>query len=412
VLRFGVDEFIETGRIARIFWLRFLLLLPQIGLVLVFSFLWFPPLASWLRLSTGVFPFVVWHFVSACIWLHIQYSLQGVKLQKLQGLLLMSERVLVFTGIAALILFGGISEIFIIAAYSIAPLIMAAIGIWFLRRFIFAGFSLDREGLRKILVYSLPLLPFTLLGYFSTGYLDAVFVTKFLSTADLGIYSVATQINGIALQLPTLANALLIPLFVTLEKEENAKKTETYFQDILPSLTFFWGVGCACISFLAYFAIPLVFGNEFSPAGKAVWILFFSSAAAIPVLIGYSALVHATSNTMIALISSIFTAAVNVGCNFLFIPRFGIEGCAWATALAFLVSSAGFAILLKKRVKMRISWTFTALIPSFLGALCLSLTGNPYWSLLACLATSLIIIYLYKDSLFTAVRFLKTLAAR
>jgi O-antigen/teichoic acid export membrane protein len=412
VVRFGVEEFIETGKIARIFWVRFLLLIPQIALVLAFSFLWYPPLAGWLKLSPGIFWFVIWHFASACIWLHIQYSLQGVKLQRLQGILLMAERMLVFTGIIILMSSGQITEISAIVIYSAVPLITAAIGVWFLRRFIFSGFKLERRVLNQIFIYSLPLLPFTLLGYFSTGYVDAVFVTKFLSTAQLGIYAVAGQINGIALQAPTLANSLLIPLFVTLEKEANSKKTETYFKDILPGLTLFWGFSCACLSFLAYFAVPLIFGSEFSGAGKALWILFAGSTASFPVLVGYAALVHSTSNTTIALAVSLVIAVINIGFNFMLIPVFGIEGCAWATALAYLAGSVGYAALLKRRVKMNISWTFFAIAPVFCGALALTLTGNPYWSILSCFAASFIIVYLQKNSLFRTINFLKNFARR
>jgi O-antigen/teichoic acid export membrane protein len=410
VLRFGVDEFVETGRIPRIFWLRFLTLIPQIGLVLIFSFLWFPPLANWLKLSPSVFWFVVWHFISACIWTHVQFSLQGVKLQKLQGGLQMLERFLIFVGIVALVGLGRVSEISIIVAYTVSPMILTAIGVWFLRSFIFAGFSVDRQVVRQIFMYSLPLLPFTLLSYFSTGYIDAIFLTKFLSKADLGIYSVSSQINGIMLQLPTLANSLLIPLFVTLEKEANSKRTEGYFRDIIPGLTLFWGVGAAVVSFIGYFAIPLIFGSEFSPAGKTLWILFVSSTASFPILIGYSALVHSTSNTGVAFISALIAAVLNIGGNFLLIPVFGIEGCAWATVIAFLGSTAVWALLLRKRVQMKISWTFIAMIPGIGGALCLSLLANPYWALLVCLVMGLLVTYLQKDSLFRTIRFLKNLA--
>ncbi|HEX3100318.1 MAG TPA: oligosaccharide flippase family protein, partial [Pyrinomonadaceae bacterium] len=62
VVRFGVDEFIETERIARTFWTRLIVLIVNLALALVASRLWFPPLADWLKMSPEAFWLVAVHF--------------------------------------------------------------------------------------------------------------------------------------------------------------------------------------------------------------------------------------------------------------------------------------------------------------------------------------------------------------
>lgn len=394
VVRYGVDEFIETGKIARTFWVRSIVLAANAIIVLLAYQLWFPPLAAWLKLSPEILWLIFLHFAASALWMHIQLSLQAVKMPRLQGFLLVAERVLIFTSLIVLFAVNKLDPFSAVFCYAAIPLLMVLAGIFYLRNFIFAPFSIDREFLRKIITFSLPLFPLTLIGYLSGGYVDAVFISKFLSTRDLGIYSVAGQINGLILQFPTLANSLLIPLFITLEKENRTQKTQLFFRDVLPSLTLAWGIFCTFIAFAGYFIIPLVFGREFNEAAMPFWILLVASSCGLPAFLGYSALSHATSNTYISMFAGIFAALANIVFNFLLIPTYGIKGCAWATAICYLVSTLVYGLLLKRLKKIVFSWTLTAMLPSIGGALCYSVTENAWWSLLVCIGIGLILILL------------------
>ncbi len=132
-------------------------------------------------------------------------SLQAAKLPRTQGFLMMIERLIIFGGLFGLVSAANLTPSGAVICYIAAPAAMIFVGIYRLRSYIFAAFSVDRQFLKKIVAYSAPLAPMTLVGYLSGTYLDAIFVSKYLSTNDLGVYSVATQINGIALQLPTLS---------------------------------------------------------------------------------------------------------------------------------------------------------------------------------------------------------------
>lgn len=408
VVRFGVEEFIETEKIARAFWLRFFILAPNLLLVLLSSNLWFPPLADWLKLPAETFWLVFLHFASTVLWIHIQFGLQAVKMPRLQGGLIMIERVLIFASLLILVAAGKLNPFSAMTAYAAAPLVMASVGFFCLRKFVFARFSFDGRFINRIFAYSLPLLPFTLVGYFSGTYVDAVFISKFLSTEDLGVYSVAIQIGGIALQLPTLANSLLTPFFITLLKENRARRLNDYFRDIFPSLIFAWSFFCVFLAFAGYFFIPLVFGIEFYEAVQPLWILLAASAFSLPVLIGYSALSNATSKTYISMFATIFAALANIIFNLQLIPAFGMIGCAWATVIAQFVSVCIFYILLRRASRIPLSWTPEATLPIFSAAGAFSLTGNLFVSLLICMIIGVLIIFLHKNSLREAFNYLKS----
>lgn len=381
VVRFGVDEFVETEKISRTFWVRFVVLVVNLLAVALISRLWFPTLADWLKLSPETFWLVIAHFAVTVIWIHVQMSLQAAKLPRVQGLLQMIERLLIFVGIFALTAAANLTPIFAMLCYIIAPAAMIFAGLFKLRHFINARFDIDRAFVRKIVAYSIPLLPFSLVGYFSGSYVDAVFVSQFLSTNDLGIYSVATQINGIALQLPTLANTLLLPLFVTLTNEGLNEKIKSYFTHALPAITLVGGLSGTILSAAGYVLIPVIFGSEFEQAALPLWILISSSVVGLPALLGYASATHSSSLTYVATIASVFAATANIALNFLLIPIWGLEGCAWATLSAILISTIIFATMLKRKIQLPPSWSFFAILPNLTAAITLSLTHNIYFAI-------------------------------
>lgn len=407
VVRFGVDEFIDTEKISRTFWVRLIVLAVNLIVVVLISRLWFPTLADWLKLSPETFWLVIAHFAVTVIWIHVQMSLQAAKLPRIQGLLQMIERLLIFAGIFALTAAANLKPFEAMLCYIIAPAAMIFAGLFKLRHFLSVRFDIDRAFVRKVFAYSIPLLPFSLVGYFSGSYADAIFVSKFLSTHDLGIYSVATQINGIALQLPTLANTLLFPLFVTMQRETENQRSLNYFRNILPTLTLLWGLACTVLAFAAFFAIPVFFRGEFQAATPPLWILLVASTIWIPVAIGYSPLSNATSTTYISMIAAVLAAITNITANFILIPRYGLVGCAAATAVAFFVSAAAFAVLIRRNMKLPLSWTFAAIVPCIAGTASFCISQSPWVGLSVCMAISFLIAYLFRGSLNKTFVFLK-----
>jgi O-antigen/teichoic acid export membrane protein len=406
VIRFGIDEFVEKASIARTFWTRFLILAVNLTVVLAFSSFWFWPLADWLKLSPSTFWLVLLHFAVTAIWIHVQQGLQAAKMLRAQGLLLMAEKILTLLGIVVLVAARSLTFEAAVICYIAAPTLMLIAGAIQLRSVIFLRFSVRRDDFKKLLKYSLPLFPYGLVGYFTGSYLDAAFIAKFLSTADLGVYSLAIQVNGIAMQVPTLANTLLLPLLVTQRAETGSERSFSYYRNVLPGLVLLWGLACAGLAFTCYWVIPPIFGAEFFPATVPIWILLSATVVWIPVAIGYSALANAASATYIPMIAAIASSAVNVAANFALIPRYGMIGCAMATLLAFTASVATFAILLKKSAKMPISWTFLAAVPSVFGVLIVTLLDAPVMAIAACVSLSIIIALIKKDSIVMLISFI------
>lgn len=400
VIRFGVAEFIEAETIARTFWSRLIILAVNFGLVMAFATFWFPPLSDWLKLAPETFWLVIAHFALTALWVHVQYGLQGIKMLPLHGLMLMLDRLLTLTGLVIFVVLGKLEFFTAAVCYIVSPAIMILIGIIPLRKYIFSRFTVDREFFKKIVVYSVPLFPLSFLGYLAGGYLDAAFISKYLSVRDLGTYALATQIGGIALQFPTLLNSLLLPFFITKQQEAPEHQTVRFFKDTLPVMVLLWGLGCSLACFCGYFLIPRIFGADFQLSILPLWILLTTSSFIVPVLAGYGAIVSAKSKTYVTLVAGIFAAVTNVSLNIILIPRWGAAGCAWSTAATYLISTAIHAILLRKITKLTISWIFVALTPSLACATGFTVLGNPWEAFAICVGVSSFILYFKRESFF------------
>ena len=405
--RHGVEEFVETGQITESFWTRTAIFLPNTLIFLAFGFLWLPLLVFGLKLPPGSMWYVAGLFAASAVWLHIQYAMQAAKLPRLQGIMQAAERVLIFAGIGGLIFAGKLDGITAIAAYIAAPAIMTLIGIVAIRKVFSWKISISRESVRKMLTFSLPLIPYSLIGYFSTNYLDAFFIKQYLSDTDLGIYSIAYQMNGIVMQFPLLAGTLLLPLFVTLRGSGKGERVTTYLQDVLPVLTLAGALAAVLAAFLMQYFLPVVFGRDTEAAVIIFCIFTSSSALAIPTLIGFAPYTNAISATYVATILAIVSASVNIATNYLLIPRYGLKGCAWATVLAYAASLILVVIILRVKFSLRHRWTLAAALPALAASTYASATGELGIACVIAIAVAFVIVFIWRKAVADGIRVLK-----
>lgn len=372
VARFGCEEFVSDGRIAATFWTRLVVLIPNLILVLVAAPLWLPIVTRILSLPTTSTWLVLSLLVVNAWWIHIQQALQGAKLIRLQGWLLAVERILIFLALCYLAFSGKISVSKVGWLYVFGPAGASVFGLLRLTKLIWPV-RVDLTLLRRLLKFSVPLIPTALMGYLQTNYLDALFITHFLSQAKLGIYSVAYQLAGLTQQLPLLAGTLLMPLFVTLQSGKQEERTERYMRAVLPPVTLVWTIACALLAAAGAWLVPRVFGERFDEAGILLWPLMAASALAGPTLMGYTPVTTSIAKTHIQMIAVGLSSCVNLVLDFLLIPRYGLLGCAWATAATYATHLTVMFLLIHWRVMPKPTWTLAATFPIVLGALYASL---------------------------------------
>jgi O-antigen/teichoic acid export membrane protein len=314
---------------------------------------------------------------------------------------------LIFAGLGSLILAGRLDPLAAIAAYITAPAVMTVAGLIAIRRLFSWRLGLKADAVKRMLSFSLPLIPYSLIGYFSTNYLDAIFISQYLSRSDLGVYSVAYQMNGILMQFPLLAGSLLLPLFVTLRTGGNTERVNVYMESVLPLLTLIGAFGGICAALAMKFFIPLAFGQQADQAVIVFWILISSAVFAIPTIIGFAPYTNAVSATYIASITAVVAAAVNLAANYFLIPGYGLKGCAWATVLAYGASVLVVVAIGRFRFSIGHKWTIPAFIPALTASVYASATGDLITAFVIALAAAFVIVLIWRKDVMNGVRILK-----
>lgn len=407
--RFGVEEFVETGTINKAFWGRSLILLPSMALLAASAQLWLPFVSGWLRLAPEVGALVVLHFVAIAWWLHIQHAVQGVKLPRLQGALLTAERILIFGGLLLFVYFDRLTVAAALWVYVLSALGISLIGLWKLRKFLSWKIETDFAWMKDFLKFSIPLLPWMLIGYFSSSYLDTIFILQYLSKAELGVYSVANQANGILLQFPTLANSLLLMLFVTLKSSDQEDKIKSFLQLILPFATYLSSILLVLAATVLSYLLPLVFGAEFVLAGDVFWILAVGISFSIPISLGFLSFSHTVSATYISTLMAVMASGSNLAFNFFLIPRYGLIGCAWSTLLSMLLTTLMVMLILKFKFSIANLWTWQAMLPAVAGLVCFTWTRSFLWSIMFGVCAAAVLFVIYRKYIFDGVQLLMSM---
>lgn len=408
VVRFGCGEFVSTGRITSTFWNRLALLSANLFVVLALSRWWLPAIGGWLHLPPRLSWLVLLHLSVTAFWSHVQSALQAAKLPRVQGALQALERAASLAGLAGLAL-AAIPSVFTVAlVYILATVLPCGIALYRIRRLLGPPVSLDRSVLSRLIRFSVPLVPCVLVGYLTTNYLDAFFISHFLSVRELGIYTATYQVAGTAMQIPGLAGSLLLPFFVTLQETRLNQGIARYLREFLPLFTLLWSVACTILALVASTVVPLMFGHEFRASTALIWPLLAAAALAGPIHMGYAPVSNARAATYIPAIAALVAGCMNVALDYVLIPRFGLAGCAWATTGAYGACAITAAQLVKWKIPGSRSWSLLAASPAVLAAALAVSLSSPLTGVACALVVSIALAAIYRRGLETSARALWT----
>lgn len=207
------------------------------------------------------------------------------------------------------------------------------------------GFRIDLAQFVEILKFSLPLVPATL-AVFVLNMGDRFMLSRFVDTAEIGVYSLGYKFGmllGAFVGVPFLQawEPKRIELF---EKDPEAKRIFSVVFVYFFSLLVF---GSVVISTLIGDIVSAMSAPEFKRAcvvtpfvafGYVFYTIFY--VVDIGIVVSKKTFWYPVINTT--------AAAVNVGLNFILIPRIGILGAAVATAAAFgMLPFCGYLVSLR-----------------------------------------------------------------
>lgn len=180
-------------------------------------------------------------------------------------------------------------------------------------------------------------LPYAIITMASTASarIDQVFIKHYLSTASVGIYSVAVQLTEIWQVLPQMLLAAVYPALV------NAQASTSHYKKRIYLLGFFvcmYGLAAALATTLfAPLLVPLLYGEAFLASIGLVQIYIWSLPG---IILGFMATnILVTENLRrVQIATGLIPMTLNVALNFLWIPTYGAVGAAWATVASYTIA--------------------------------------------------------------------------
>src|SRR4249920_3404243 len=199
--------------------------------------------------------------------------------------------------------------------------------------------ALDRPLLRRMLDFSLPLMPAGL-ALWALNLADRFQVINLSSPSELGSYSAASKISlGIMLPIAAFQTAW-VPFANSFTDEDEAKRTYravfSYWSALIA-----WAV--VAMSLFAPPYIHLLMPRDWWGAAPVVPLLTAGSALYGAYMI-LSIGVNRSKRTKLTPVVNATAAGINVGLNFLLIPAWGIVGAGVSTVVGYAaLAGLGFA---------------------------------------------------------------------
>ena len=183
------------------------------------------------------------------------------------------------------------------------------------------------------------------------GYRIELFILEWYeNVAAVGIYSIAMQAAEAMWLVPAaIATAITGPVVHDDERDAARLVRRSVGRGLLYTSGLALVVGLA-----APFVIPLLFGEDFEPAWKALALLLPGVVAYGPVtiLVVYLSMRHARPNLSLAV--AVTAATVTAALSLVLIPRYGTEGAAVSSTIGYFVGGT-LAWLLFRRLTRRAS---------------------------------------------------------
>lgn len=218
-----------------------------------------------------------------------------------------------------------------------------------------SDWQIDKRFVRTLLSTSFPLV-ISSAAAIIYGRIDQVMISKMIDNESLGYFSTAVSFIGILTFIPGIIIQTVSPLLVKYRKED-ARRYEIESQRMMNIATWSTMILCILISSLSYYIIKYTYGMDYMASVPVMQILTFK-AVGIALTTTGGQLIIIENIHQLAFIRNILTCIICIVFNYLFIPRWGIIGSAWATIVTVMFSGGlanlfipSYRHILKKQCK-------------------------------------------------------------
>lgn len=232
---------------------------------------------------------------------------------------------------------------------------------------------------------------------------DKILLAIYLTTTDLGIYSIVLALTVFVPTILVSVNSIFTPIISQLHTENRMHELKKYYQ---ASCKYIFVLTLPLIVFLIVFNQPMlnVFGEEFKLGGQVLILLLIAqviniSTGSVGMMLNMTGLERVSRN------STLFTAILSIIGYLILIPKYGLIGIGIVKlfAMSFQGIYAVYMLFTKQQIqpfsisyiKIVIIFFISALAYYYLGLGLLDNLGQPLWLFVALCTTYLIFVSLF-----------------
>lgn len=217
-----------------------------------------------------------------------------------------------------------------------------------IRRKLFAP-GIDWEMLKKLLAYSLPIVPHTM-AYNISSYATKIIIADKLSFSMLGIFSLASQFGNLADVILNSVQSAFQPWMFNMLKL-GGQESRQNLSKMADSLMWIYGLLFLGLAALSQEAVFIIADSAYASAWTYIPAVVVSIAIKAPLYFYNSCLYYDTSKTGYILVPSVLGSLTNVVLTWLLVPYFEVYGSILADIIAMLVRLAVISWILPKDIR-------------------------------------------------------------
>ena len=172
---------------------------------------------------------------------------------------------------------------------------------------------------------------------------DIYIISYLVGAKEVAFYSIAVAVATLLWFIPDTIGTILFP---TLASTQNEEEIHLFSAKVCRNTLFITTLGAISLSLIGKYLILLFYGNAYFRSINPMLLIL----PGIVAMTGYKILTRDFSSRdrqQVPIIAAIFSLIVNVCLNFLWIPKYGIEGASLASTVAYLLAGAILIIVVK-----------------------------------------------------------------
>jgi len=340
IIRFGKEEFIKENHLRKTTGNFFIISLFSFFVISVLFYSFKKPILTFLEIGKiSLFWIILLGAFISLIKFFILEVLQVIRLIKLYTFLFrLASKIFIVLGMLLFVFYIlEISVIYVIYVFLISDILVIIIGLLFIKSRYLLPLQFDEILIKKMIIFSLPLLFNSWSGYV-INWVDTYVIKYYMTLEDVGIYQAAYKIlNTFKSFFGMGLVAITTPIIMVFKtKGEIDKIKNSYIKRLIPQISFFAMIIVSLIIIFSNQMFYIIYGEKFN-SSIMVFKILMASVSFTMIAYGFSAIFTSFGLTKIIFYLGLSSGIFNIIADIFLVRYIGIAGAAIASFLVFSI---------------------------------------------------------------------------